>query len=140
MRWFLKTKVLLVVLALLAIVLAAGVAWASGAGAPQSRAVFPTPQIVVDPMIVLEGTPALSIYGSGFQPNEVVFLKIARADGAAIYPNSLEGVRANDNRAFAVEIAALPESISAGVYTIEVVGGTKGSDVVTYPLVVVADK
>ena len=115
MRRFLKTKVLLIVLALLAIVLAAGVAWAAGVGAPQTRAVFPTPEIIVDPFIVEEGTPALTIYGSGFQPNEVLFLKIARADGQPIYPDALQGVRTNANRAFVVEIDAGPADGSDAV-------------------------
>ena len=138
MRRFLGTKISLVVLGMLAAVLSVGVAWAAGAPGPWSQiALEPqTSEIVITPWTVEEGTPSLKILGSGFIPNELIFIQVERAEAGSIV---LPGIRANENRAFYLELDAFPVELTPGIYTIKA-AGTRGSAVATHGLIVVASK
>ena len=139
MRRFLSTKSSIVILTLLATVLVAGGVWAATGSSIRSQAGEVTPEIVVTPMVVQAGTPALVIAGSGFVADELMFFTIDTG-GPKIFLNSLRGVTANENGAFFFELSALPSEIQPGVYTIKGENPAKGSFVVTHPLVVVEPK
>ena len=138
MRRFLGTKISLVVLGMLAAVLSIGVAWAAGAPGPWSRiALEPqTSEIVVNPWVVEEGALDFTVVGSGFLPNELIFIQIEREPQGNV---TLPGVRANENRAFWVEVDDLPDEIGPGTYTVKA-SGTRGSAVATHGLIVIKSK
>ena len=146
MRRFLGTKVSFVVLGILAAVLSIGVAWAAGAPGPFSRVALEpqTSEIIVHPHTVAvtdeSKRPAFEVLGSGFYPGELVFLQIEREpEGNIVIPLGATEARANMNRAFYVQVHALPVDIEPGVYTVKA-SGTRGSAVATQAFRVIEEK
>ena len=146
MRRFLGTKVSFVVLGMLAAVLSIGVVWAAGAPGPFSRIVLEpqTSEIIVHPhTVAIEADskrPAFEVLGSGFIPGELVFIQIEREpEGNIVIPLGATEARANDNRAFYVQVHAIPTDIEPGIYTVKA-SGTRGSAVATQALRVIEEK
>ena len=143
MRRFLGTKVSFMVLGMLAAVLSIGVVWAAGAPGPWSRITLEpqTSEIIVHPHTV-EVTaesrrPAFEVLGSGFIPGELVFIQIEREpEGNIVIPLGMTEARANDDRAFYVQVHAIPADIEPGIYTVKA-SGTRGSAVATQALRVI---
>jgi hypothetical protein len=146
MRRFLGTKVSLVVLGMLAALLSIGVVWAAGAPGPWNRITLEPqiPEILVHPHTVMVNEqsrrPGMEIMGSGFIPGELVFIQIEREpEGNIVIPLGATQARANNNRAFFIQVHSLPADIGAGIYTIKA-SGTRGSPVVTQPFRVLEEK
>ena len=140
MRRFLGTKVSFVVLGMLAAVLSIGVAWAAGAPGPWPRTALEpqTSEIIVHPHTVEAGRPAFEVLGSGFIPGELVFIQIEREpQGSIVIPLGSTEARANNNRAFYIQVHAIPTDIEPGMYTVKA-SGTRGSAVATQALRVIA--
>lgn len=146
MRRFLGTKVSFVVLGMLAALLSIGVAWAAGAPSPWGRTILEpqTSEIIVHPhtVAVEEGNqrPAFEVLGSGFIPGELVFIQIERQpQGNIVIPLGATEARANSNRAFYIQVHAIPRDIEPGIYTVKA-SGTRGSAVATQALRVIEEK
>ena len=145
MRQFLNSKLSIVVLAISAVTLVAGVTWAatspSSSSAPSAQLTSSVVEIHPLPLKV-ETEAKLQVAGAGFTPGEAVLFQIVLGGES---PNIiLAGGFANDSGAFLADTTrnfrggGLPKALGVGVYTI--VARTQAGHVASAPLVVLAPK
>ncbi len=119
MRQILNSRLTVLVMVVIIISLASGVAWASGSSSPSSQASDSGAGLIVQPLTVVAGSPSLDILGSGFGPSTPVFVQIILDE---TFKMSVTGVSSNAAGAFHKKVTSTEADLVPGVYTVLAIG------------------